>query len=133
MTGGSEASRVYHDAMTAQLGERMTNLGRQQTDLENEMRSGFKQMGAARLLVGQRDPQFHTDHDCAIGRDGRRLGSPSRSAQLSAAWRTGRSSRRQTILKASVLVISEKMVTQKEMEWRIARSAEDRQRTGRCS
>jgi hypothetical protein len=34
-----------------------------------------------------------------------------------------------TDLKASVLVITEKMVTQKEMEWRTARSAEDRQRT----
>jgi hypothetical protein len=33
-----------------------------------------------------------------------------------------------TDLKASVLVITQKMVTQKAMEWRTARSAEDRLR-----
>ncbi|MEP7457191.1 hypothetical protein [Phyllobacterium sp. SB3] len=33
--------------MQAQLGERVTNLGKRQTDLESEMRSGFKKMETA--------------------------------------------------------------------------------------
>lgn len=40
--GGNEAHRTYSDAATAQLGEHVTNLGRRQSDLESEMRSGFK-------------------------------------------------------------------------------------------
>jgi hypothetical protein len=44
MTNGNDVSRHYQDAMTAQLGERVTNLGRRQTNLESEMRSGFKQI-----------------------------------------------------------------------------------------
>lgn len=47
MTNNGEANRHYQDAMTAQLGERVTNLGRRQSDLESEMRSGFKQMESA--------------------------------------------------------------------------------------
>ncbi|RCW80167.1 hypothetical protein [Phyllobacterium bourgognense] len=47
MNNGNDASRHYQDAMQAQLGERVTNLGRRQTDLEAEMRSGFKQMETA--------------------------------------------------------------------------------------
>lgn len=36
-----------HRGLTAQLGERVTNLGRRQSDPESEMRSGFKQMESA--------------------------------------------------------------------------------------
>ena len=41
---GSDVNRIYTDALTAQLGERVTNLNRRQSDLESEMRSGFKQI-----------------------------------------------------------------------------------------
>jgi hypothetical protein len=40
----AEEQRIYQDPVQAQLGERVTNLGRRQTDLEAEMRSGFRQM-----------------------------------------------------------------------------------------
>lgn len=40
----AEEQRVYQDPVQAQLGERVTNLGRRQTDLEAEMRSGFRQI-----------------------------------------------------------------------------------------
>lgn len=40
----AEEHRVYQDPIQAQLGERVTNLGRRQTDLEAEMRSGFRQI-----------------------------------------------------------------------------------------
>ena len=45
-------------AMQAQLGERVTNLGRRQTDLETEMRTGFKQMESSSTLSRRRDAQF---------------------------------------------------------------------------
>lgn len=41
---GSDVNRTYTDAHTARLGERVTNLNRRQSDLEPEMRSGFKQI-----------------------------------------------------------------------------------------
>src|ERR1044072_150263 len=44
MPNGVADHRNYTDAVTAQLGERVTNLGRRQTDLEAEMRAGFKAM-----------------------------------------------------------------------------------------
>ena len=47
MSNNKDAHRVYTDAITAQLGERVTNLGRRQTDLEAEMRAGFKGIDAA--------------------------------------------------------------------------------------
>jgi hypothetical protein len=40
----AEEQRIYQDPVQAQLGERVTNLGRRQTDLEAEMRSGFRQI-----------------------------------------------------------------------------------------
>jgi hypothetical protein len=43
MPNGAE-HRVYSDALTAKLGQRVTNLNRRQYDLESEMRSGFKQI-----------------------------------------------------------------------------------------
>ncbi|MBZ9711554.1 hypothetical protein LB543_33265 [Mesorhizobium sp. ESP7-2] len=40
----AEEQRHYQDPIQAQLGERVTNLGRRQTDLEAEMCSGFRQI-----------------------------------------------------------------------------------------
>ncbi len=37
---GQDVNRIYTDALTAQLGERVTNLNRRQSDLKTEMRSG---------------------------------------------------------------------------------------------
>ena len=39
---GSDVNRIYTDALTAQLGERVMNLNRRQSDLETEMRRGSK-------------------------------------------------------------------------------------------
>jgi hypothetical protein len=47
MSNTNDARRTYTDAITAQLGERVTNLGRRQTDLETEVRSGFKNINTA--------------------------------------------------------------------------------------
>ncbi|MBB3388414.1 hypothetical protein FHT82_001134 [Rhizobium sp. BK275] len=42
MSNNNDAHRVYADAITAELGEWVTNLGCRQTGLESEVRSGFK-------------------------------------------------------------------------------------------
>jgi len=47
MSNTNDAHRVYTDAITAQLGERVTNLGPRQTDLKAEMPAGFKGIDAA--------------------------------------------------------------------------------------
>lgn len=42
MTQSNGDPRMYSDPSTAALGERVTNLGRRQSDLEGEMRAGFR-------------------------------------------------------------------------------------------
>lgn len=44
MANGTEDGRHYVSVTEAQLGERVTNLGRRQNDLETEMRTGFRAM-----------------------------------------------------------------------------------------
>lgn len=127
-----EANRHYQDAMTAQLGERVTNLGRRQSDLESEMRSGFKTMESA---VSSLSTEMRTSV-AALATNIAERNKPQWQALGVALtfctilgglayWPINAAT---TDLKAAVLVISEKMVTQKEMEWRTARGAEDRAR-----
>ncbi|MCQ1769099.1 hypothetical protein NOJ28_26575 [Neorhizobium galegae] len=127
MPNGAE-HRIYSDALTAQLGERVTNPGRRQSDLEGEMRSGFKQIEsstaamssemrssvAALLLRGASLSGIAVAlSSCPI------VGGPVDWPIQSAT----------TDLKGSITIITEKMVTQKEMEWRTNRGSEDRART----
>lgn len=132
MNNGTDATRHYQDAMTAQLGERVTNLGRRQSDLESEMRSGFKQMESAvsslanemrssvaalsTNIAERNKPQWQAIavalSFCTIV--GGLVYWPIRDATSD--------------LKSSITIISEKMVTQDEMIWRTQRGVEDRQR-----
>jgi hypothetical protein len=132
MNNGAEASRHYQDAIQAQLGERVTNLGRRQTDLESEMRSGFKQMETA---VGSLANEMRTSV-AALSTNIAERNKPQWQAigvALSFCailgglvyWPINSAT---TDLKAAVVSISDRMVTQKEMEWRTARGAEDRKR-----
>lgn len=130
---GSDVSRIYTDAVTAQLGERVTNLGRRQTDMESEMRSSFKQMesslsgianemrssiaGLSTNLSERNKPQWQ-----AIG-----VAITFCTVLGGLAYWPIQSST--TDLKAAIVSLSEKIVTQKEMDWRTARGQEDRQRT----
>jgi hypothetical protein len=52
---GNDANRSYTDAVTAQLGERVTNLGRRQTDMETEMHAGNSD-----LCCSEKCPITHT-------------------------------------------------------------------------
>ncbi|WP_244483779.1 hypothetical protein [Rhizobium sp. Root482] len=119
--------------MTAQLGERVTNLGRRQTDLEAEMRTGFKQMESALSALGaeMRNSTAALSTNMAERNkpQWQALGVPLTFATVlgGLAYMPIREST--SDLKASVAIISERMVTQQEMEWRTARGQEDRARS----
>lgn len=124
--------RQYTDAVTAQLGERVTNLGRRQTDLEAEMRAGFKAMESAVTslanetrtsiaalstnLAERNKPQWQ-----ALGVALTFAAMLGGLAYLPIREATGD-------LKAAVGMLSERMISRQEMDWRQARSAEDRGR-----
>ncbi|MGV1801584.1 hypothetical protein GN325_20485 [Agrobacterium vitis] len=133
MATNGETNRNYQDAMTAQLGERVTNLGRRQSDLESEMRSGFKQMESAVSALANEMRNSVSSLSTNISERNKpqwqALGVALTFCTLIgglAYWPIQSST---TDLKAAVLSISERMVTQKEMEWRAKRSEEDRQRS----
>jgi len=118
---GNDPARAYLDAVQAQLGERVTNLGRRQTDLETEMRTGFRQIeqSIATLttsLSERNKPQWQ-----------------ALSVMLAFAAILGGLAympirEATTDLKTSVGLIAEKMITRDELNWRSQRTAEDRLR-----
>jgi hypothetical protein len=133
MANGNDVNRIYTDAVTAQLGERVTNLGRRQTDLEAEMRAGFKAMenGMTTLASEMRTSVAALSANLA---ERSRPQWQALSVVLAFAAMLGGLAylpiREATSdLKSSVALITDRMVTQKEMEWRTARAAEDRKRT----
>ncbi|MCQ1766112.1 hypothetical protein NOJ28_11255 [Neorhizobium galegae] len=133
MPNGAEHRVVYTDALTAQLGERVTNLNRRQSDLENEMRSGFKQIESSMSAMSSE----MRSSVAALATNMAERNKPQWQALGVALtfctilgglayWPINAAT---TDLKSAVGTISEKMVTQKEMEWRTQRGAEDRQRS----
>jgi uncharacterized protein YifE (UPF0438 family) len=132
MPNGND-QRVYSDALTAQLGERVTNLGRRQSDLEGEMRSGFKQIESSMAAMSSE----MRSSVAALSTNIAERNKPQWQAIAVALsfctivgglvyWPIQSAT---TDLKGSITIITEKMVTQKEMEWRTQRGAEDRQRS----
>ena len=133
MTNGSDAARHYENAIQAQLGERVTNLGRRQSDLENEMRNGFRAMeqsmtaftyetrtsisALSTTLAERNKPQWQALSVmlAAVVAIGGLAYMPIREATND--------------LKTAVSGLSEKVVTRQEMDWRAARGVEDRTRT----
>lgn len=130
---GSQETRVYSDPAAAALGERVSNLSRRQTDLENEMRAGFRSM------EGHID-RIATDTRNALSSLTQNLSERNKpqwqalSVMLAALiaigglvfWpiREG-----QGRIDTALARISEVMVTRQEMDWRSQRTAEDRART----
>lgn len=121
-TAPSDPSRIYLDAVQAQLGERVTNLGRRQTDLEAEMRTGFRQIeqsisALSSTLSDRAKPQWQ-----------------ALSVMLAFAAILGGLAympiREATSdLKIAVTALAANTVTRQEMDWRAGRGAEDRDRT----
>jgi len=121
-TNGNDASRHYQDAITAQMGERVTNLGRRVSDIENEMRTGFRQIETSisqltATLAERAKPQWQA------------LGVALTFAAMIGALAYWPIREATNDLKASTTAISAAMVTRQEMDWRQARSQEDRLRT----
>lgn len=130
---GAGTVREYADAITAQLGERVTNLNRRQTDFEAEMRGGLRQIetslssfanetrnSIANLTTTMSDrarPQWQ-----ALGVALAFAGMLGGLAYMPIREATND-------LKASVALLADRMVTRQEMDWRSARAAEDRDRT----
>lgn len=124
-------------AQYARLSERVENQGKDIVDLRSNMNTGFQTVNASisqlsNELRGNSKTQWPVIW-AAIGVSFTVLGGvgamayyPVREAQ-SETKTDIRSLASDT--KASLAVITDKMVTQKEMEWRTARSAEDRART----
>lgn len=127
-----DASRHYQDAMTAQLGERVTNLGRRQTDLESEMRSGFKQLetGMAAIAHEMRTSVAALSTNIAERNkpQWQALGVALTFCTILGGLAYWPINAATTDLKSAVASMADKMVTQQEMEWRTQRGAEDRKR-----
>lgn len=131
------APRVYLTPEQAQLGERVTNLGRRQTDFESEVRAGFSQINTSiKLLSDELRGSSKTQWPViwsAIGVSfaillavGSQALAPIRDAQqdlkqsmLALATATNH----------SIELMAEKAVTREELDWRSERGQEDRART----
>lgn len=135
MSGNGDGNdpRAYTDAMQAQQGERITNLGRRQSDLESEMRTGFRQMETAFST-------FSNETRSAIATLSSNIADRSRPQWQALGvmvsivvvlgglvyWPIREST---NDLKTALLALSERSVTRTELDWRGERSAEDRKRT----
>lgn len=158
MANGGNVDRSYADAVTAQLGERVTNLNRRQSDLETEMRAGFKQVENGMASIANEMRASISTLSSSLAERSRTQWPVVWSAAgvsftiLAAlgAFVYGTLSKDQTRLDAAILknseltqlavsrladttqqsitTLTERMVTRQEMEWRQARGAEDRTR-----
>ncbi len=133
MSNTSDAHRTYTDAITAQLGERVTNLGRRQTDLETEVRSGFKKIDTAVTSLANETRASIAALSTNLAERNKPQWQALGVALTFAAMLGGLAylpiREATSDLKASVNILADKMVTQQELEWRTTRSAEDRART----
>lgn len=137
MTGPDNAPngsdyRVYTDAVTAQLGERVTNLGRRQSDLETEMRAGFKQVENGMSAIAN---EMRTSISALSSNLSERNKPQWQAIGVAitfctvigglAYWPINASTAR---LESAVSTLSDKIVTRQEMEYRQQRGSEDRTR-----
>jgi hypothetical protein len=124
--------RQYTDAVTAQLGERVTNLGRRQTDLEAEMRAGFKAMESAVTSLANETRTSIAALSTNLAERNKPQWQALGVALTFAAMLGGLAylpiREATSDLKTAVGMLSERMITRQEMDWRQARSAEDRGR-----
>ncbi|WP_320194948.1 hypothetical protein RMR10_011840 [Agrobacterium rosae] len=158
MPNSNNVDRSYNDAATAQLGERVTNLGRRQTDLETEMRAGFKQVESSMATIANEMRSSITTLSSSLAERSRTqwpviwtaAGVSFTILAALSAFVYGTLSKDQTRLDAAILknaevtqtsiskladttaqslvAMTERMVTRQEMEYRQARGAEDRTR-----
>ncbi|MDI6026701.1 hypothetical protein QBK99_10915 [Corticibacterium sp. UT-5YL-CI-8] len=126
-----ELDRQYIDAAQAQLGERVTNLNRRQTDLENEMRVGFRQIESS-FASFTNETRASIQALSATIAEKNKPQWQALSVMLAAVVAIGGLAympirEATTDLKTSVA----NTITRQEMDWRQARGAEDRSRADR--
>jgi uncharacterized oligopeptide transporter (OPT) family protein len=113
-----------------QLGERVTNLGRRQSDLENEMRSGFKQIESSMAAMSSEMRSSVAALSTNMAERNRpqwqALGVALTYCTILGGLASWPINAPTTELKTAVSSISEKMVTPMEMEWRTQRVSKDR-------
>ncbi|MDR6670165.1 hypothetical protein J2X71_006452 [Rhizobium sp. 1399] len=135
MSNNNDAHRVYTDAITAQLGGRVTNLGRRQTDLESEVRSGFKNIDTAVTSLANETRASIAALSSNLAERNKPQWQALGVALTFAAMLGGLAylpiREATSDLKQSVGTFADKMVTRQELEWRTERGAEDRARTVR--
>lgn len=122
------AERKYHDAIQAQLGERVTNLGRRVTDIEGEMCAGFRQIEASLSTLTSTLAERNKPHWQALG-----VALTFAALIGGLAYMPIREAT--TDLKTSVIETNKAIqglaantISRQEMDWRSARAAEDRDR-----
>lgn len=133
MANGNEAARLYQDAATAQLSERVTNMGRRINDVEVEMRAGFNQLGNS-LSSSTNETRTSIAALSASMAERSRPQWQALSVMLGVVvilgglvyWPIREATADQ---KAALALVAEKMVTRDELDWRAARGAEERART----
>lgn len=106
----------------AQLGERVEGQGRRLTNLEQTVAAGFRQVENS---IGALSNEFRNSQRPQWQAIGVALTFAALIGAL-AYWPIREST---NDLKDAITVLSEKVVTQKELEWRTARAQEDRTRT----
>lgn len=132
----TDTTRTYQDPSTAALGERVTNLGRRQTDLESEMRTGFRGVETAISSLANETRNSIATISTSLSERSRPQWAILISV-VSLSWailgglglmalQPVRESMAET--KSDMRSIAEKMVSRQEMDWRAARGIEDRQR-----
>lgn len=119
--GSTDQTRLYLDAVQAQLGERVTNLGRRQSDLETEMRTGFRTIESSiaslsTTLSERNKPQWQA------------LSVMLAFAAMLGALAYMPIREATTDLKADVAGLAASTVSRQEMDWRASRGVEDRAR-----
>jgi hypothetical protein len=130
---GAPVERVYTDPATAALGERVSNQGRRLLDIETEMRAGFRSMESHidRLATDTRKALENVTSNLA---ERNRPQWQALSVIMGFAvvlgglayWPIREAT---TDLKTSVATLAAVAVTREELDWRSARTAEDRART----
>lgn len=129
---GNEQSRQFIDGVQAAMNERVTNLGRRQSDLETEVRSGFKQIDGAMLSLAEEMRRGIAGLTTNMA-ERNRVQWPAIGVAVTfcavlggvLAYPVNSAIAR---LDNTLGGISEKMVTRQEMDWRSARGVEDRTR-----
>ena len=129
---GNEQSRQFIDGVQAAMNERVTNLGRRQSDLETEVRSGFKQIDGAMLSLAEEMRRGIAGLTTNMA-ERNRVQWPAIGVAVTfcavlggvLAYPVNSAIAR---LDNTLGGIAEKMVTRQEMDWRSARGVEDRTR-----